>query len=90
MCEECAKVDEMIGRKFGKLTVLEREKNSKDGRIRYLCECECGNRKTIRKDHLLYSGTKSCGKCNEIKPGKKFGLLTVIKKSDKKDRYRNS
>ena len=28
--------------------------------------------------------TKSCGKCWGPKPGEKFGLLTVIKKSDKK------
>lgn len=86
MCEKCAKVDEMIGKKFGKLTVLERVENSSGRQKRYLCECKCGNRKIIIKSSLVHGRTKSCGKCNEIKPGAKFGLLTVIKKSDKKDK----
>lgn len=84
MCKKCIEIDEMIGKKFGKLTVLERVENNKNREKRYLCECECGNRKIITKNNLLHNHTKSCGRCKEPKPGNKFGLLTVIKKSDKK------
>ena len=80
MCEKCVKVDEMIGQTFGKLTVLERAKNSSSQEKRYLCECKCGNRKIIRKSSLVYGRTKSCGKCKEPKPGDEFGSLTVVKK----------
>lgn len=37
------KPDELIGKTFGKLTVVERLENSKDRRKVYRCKCECGN-----------------------------------------------
>ena len=90
MCEKCTKVDEMIGQKFGKLTVLERAENSKYRAKQYLCECECGNRTIVRKSNLIHSFSESCGRCKEPKPNDKFGHLTVIKKSDKKDNHGNT
>jgi len=46
----------IIGKKYGRLTVIE------EISPRYcLCECECGNEKTVRRDHLLSGATKSCG-----------------------------
>ena len=53
-----------VGNKYGKLTVLKREKNNKFGTTRWLCQCECGNR-TITNGLTLRSGqTKSCGCLN--------------------------
>lgn len=46
----------MIGNKYNKLTVLEKI----DSRY-YKCQCDCGNIKKIRKDHILNNKTKSCG-----------------------------
>jgi hypothetical protein len=52
----------MIGNKYGKLTVLKLdEEKSKNGRKYYLCECECGNIKSVRSDCLTSGNTKSCG-----------------------------
>ncbi|MDQ0414571.1 hypothetical protein [Mesobacillus stamsii] len=60
---------------------------------RYLCQCDCGNTITARMESLRSGNTKSCG-C--IKPenvskanlndltGKRFGKLTVIKRSQEK------
>lgn len=51
---------DLIGKKFGSLTVIERC-GSKNNRAMWLCKCECGNQ-TIVDTHSLTSGnTKSCG-----------------------------
>lgn len=53
------------GQKFGKLTVLEFHsyaiKNNKDPR--WLCQCECGNTKSVRIRCLKKGTTKTCGLC---------------------------
>jgi hypothetical protein len=51
----------MIGIKFGRLTVLEQVPQEKYDYKRYVCECQCGNRKTVRMDALKSGRTKSCG-----------------------------
>lgn len=57
------KADNLIGYKFGKLTVIKRGENSKTGKCRWICKCDCG--KTKKKPVLGYdlkSGrTRSCG-----------------------------
>lgn len=54
----------MIGQLFGKLIVIERgvTKNS-DGTLKWLCQCDCGNKKEIARSNLvkLKNSTKSCG-----------------------------
>lgn len=49
----------IIGKKFGKLTVLEYIGNSM-----YKCKCDCGNEKIIRRDSLTTGNTSSCGCIN--------------------------
>lgn len=49
-----------IGDKFTRWTVLENRGIIK-GRTCFRCECECGNIKTVRSDHLRSGRTKSCG-----------------------------
>lgn len=50
---------DLTGRKFGKLTVLERV-GSNRGRAIWLCKCECDVKKVISTDRLM-QGTQSCG-----------------------------
>lgn len=57
--QETHKID-MIGEKFGKLTVLE-EVPKQGRRIRYKCRCECGNITTVIGEDLRSGHTKSCG-----------------------------
>ena len=74
--------DNLIGKKFNKLTVL---KKSEKPRF-YICQCECGKIKEVRKDHLISGNIKSCGCLRKTKPfklrrdltGQKFGKLTVL------------
>lgn len=61
------------GQKFGRLKVIKRIlPNDKWNDTRWLCECECGNKKIITK-HSLNKGTKSCG-CIRIEKISTHGL----------------
>ena len=52
----------MIGKTFGKLTVLEEvAERTKDRRIQYRCSCECGGKSTNTGKSLRTGQTKSCG-----------------------------
>jgi len=50
-----------IGQKFGRLTIIKREKNNIHRASMWLCRCDCGN-EIITRGRALRSGqTKSCG-----------------------------
>lgn len=57
------KLNNLIGKRFGKLIVIERapSKRQKCGKLTtyWLCKCDCGNTKIIRHDRL--KGLKNCG-----------------------------
>jgi hypothetical protein len=53
-------VSDLVGLKFGRLTVLSRAPNGKSG-IRWLCRCECGALKDVSTQSLKYGHTQSCG-----------------------------
>lgn len=51
----------MLGARFGKLFVKSQlEQRSKDRRLQFLCQCDCGNETTV-SGTLLRRGTQSCG-----------------------------
>ena len=50
----------LISNKYNFLTVLERDYSRKNHTY-YLCKCDCGTVKSIRKDDLIHNATKSCG-----------------------------
>lgn len=54
---------DLVGQKFGKLTVMERATNSKTGEIRWLCKCDCGSPKprTVFGISLKNGTSTSCG-----------------------------
>jgi len=53
----------LIGKKFGKLTVLKEEVVFKSGknRVYSTCKCECGGEKTCERYGLMNGSTTSCG-----------------------------
>lgn len=67
---------QVLGKKFGKLTVIKRVNSQ--GSSRYLCRCDCGNEIIVRSSYLLTGGRKSCG-CLRSETSKK--LMESIKKS---------
>ena len=52
---------ELIGKRFGRLLVLSRDANSKQGFSRWLCKCDCGNSTVVTGTCLTQLKTKSCG-----------------------------
>lgn len=66
-------IPEMIGKKFGRFTILKRVKNATGSRrSRWLCLCECGNNHITTGELLRNGGSKSCG-CLKIEAGYKKG-----------------
>jgi hypothetical protein len=53
----------LVGKKFGKLTVLKEEVILKSGknRVYATCKCECGGEKTCERYGLMNGSTTSCG-----------------------------
>ena len=52
---------DLTNQQFGRLTVIKRVENSKQGRTRWLCKCTCG-KEIITTGYILSSGqSKSCG-----------------------------
>lgn len=86
------KAVDLIGRKFGRLTVIERAEN-RGKYVAWKCLCDCGNEKVATAYSLTRGSTLSCGclqRENAIKrnkehityqdlSGKRFGRLTALK-----------
>lgn len=89
-----------IGMRFGRLTVLEKATDyiePKTGRHkeRWLCQCECGNRKVIMGNSLTKNKypTRSCGCLRsdiEDLSGLAFGRLTVLSRAKNKENGRTA
>lgn len=56
-----ARLIDLTGRQFGRLTVIHRDHDKQTRSVYWICVCECGNRISVRASHLSDGGTKSCG-----------------------------
>lgn len=56
-----ARLNDLTGKKFDRLRVIERMENASDGHAQWLCECRCGNRIVITSQSLVCNKTRSCG-----------------------------
>ena len=82
---------DITGQKFGRLTVLHRDESKPKGhgkKVYWICQCDCGNIKSIIGDNLKRGAVVSCGcyhkeKMREILfkdlSNQTFGFLTAIK-----------
>ncbi|HJA65414.1 MAG TPA: transcriptional regulator [Candidatus Mediterraneibacter cottocaccae] len=84
--------EDLRGRRFGELTVLERAEN-RNGRTCWLCRCSCGREKIVPAHDLKAEKTRSCG-APEHKAqrrsidlrGRTFGRLTALYPTTRRDR----
>lgn len=70
-----SKLIDLTGRKFGKLTVIERDGRDEKGNITWKCKCDCGNICTVPGVILRRRSKKSCG-CKWMEPGNKTHGMT--------------
>lgn len=78
----------MIGKKFGKLTIIaERKERNRHGQLVYKCQCDCGNVINAIGFSLRYGHTKSCGCLKGEKHGKSYTRLYHIFKGMKERCY---
>ena len=69
----------LIGKKFGRLTVLEYGGNDGQNSI-WRCRCDCGNEITLRDCKLVTGHTKSCGCLQREKAKKRMETNNPMKK----------
>lgn len=70
----------LIYGKYGKLTVLSKNKRESSRRSFWDCVCDCGKRTIVRGSHLTSGAITSCGCKKEIvdEIGKRYGGLIVV------------
>lgn len=89
---------DMIGQRFGRLTVVAMSNERKTGHILWKCLCDCGNTVLAAKSDLKNGTTQSCGCLQkdtmkeqghksvlDLK-GQRFGRLTVIQLTEERIR----
>lgn len=94
-CVTSNKINDLTGQKFYKLKVLCLDTSDYDKihGYKWICKCDCGNEISVYSGRLSSGQTKSCGclkkatKENktpypEVHVGDKFGMLTVLSKSN--------
>ena len=52
---------DLTGKRFYKLTVLERTNKTSNGSVIWLCRCDCGKLVEVSSRNLLHDNTHSCG-----------------------------
>lgn len=72
----------MIGRRFGRLTVIEQAEHKSGEQYRYVCKCDCGNLVTVPGYSLRSGNTTSCG-CYAREVRREIGLSSKGRKSSK-------
>jgi len=88
--------EELTGRRFGMLTVLERRPPAGHGRaVSWLCQCDCGNELEAETTDLLEGRMTGCG-CKKPKghpftdvTGQRFHRLTALYPLNERDRKGN-
>lgn len=60
-CLDDSVKDDIVGKRFGRLVVVEKVGTDKWRRLHVLCKCDCGNEKLVFASNLRQGQTKSCG-----------------------------
>ena len=83
--------DDLTGRRFGMLTVLERLPEREDRYACYRCRCDCGSELRVNARRLLRGTVRGCPECCEPRgretldlTGQTYGSLTVLSLSNER------
>jgi len=92
--DTCGIID-LVGQRFGRLTVQKITNMRKNNTVVWECLCDCGKIAYIQGSNLRKGSTKSCGCYRWYKhfidlTGQKIGRLTVLKMCDSKIHHENA
>lgn len=86
------KTSNLIGRRFGRLTVLAQAEGSEDHYRLWRCRCDCGNEILVNTKRLTQGIVTHCGCAEELTlrrgrhaedlTGRRFGMLTVLHRTE--------
>jgi hypothetical protein len=65
------KLNDLTGKRFGRLEVLGRATNDKSGNRMWLCRCDCGEETTVYGVHISRGKSLSCGCLQREETGKR-------------------
>ena len=96
----CLKRKDIIGQKFGKLTVIAATNERKHHSVVWKCRCDCGNITYATTEGLRVGDNTTCGCSNKAREkfantykvdftNKKFGKLTVLGPTDMRTEHGN-
>lgn len=54
-------VVDLCGKTFGRLSVIMKDDSNTTKRVKWICNCSCGNVISVRSGSLRSGNTKSCG-----------------------------
>jgi hypothetical protein len=67
-----AKWQESVGKRYGRLVVIDRAGLTTDNHVKVLCRCDCGQTKVLTLQEIRRGNTKSCGCYMKEEAGKRF------------------
>lgn len=93
------RIKNMLGKKFGLLTVIKyiEKERATDGSLLYQCQCDCGNLIIVSGTKLRAGKKISCGCIKkksgnhtnlDLQIGSKFNRITILEKTTKRDSNR--
>ena len=70
---------DMIGKRFGLLTILKKVVNSSNGKSQWLTQCDCGKTKIVSNDYLHGSPLPSCGCAHSLTKHPLYDIWKAMK-----------
>lgn len=84
----CIKINDLTGKRFGRLTVLRKSQRKSSGQYYWVCQCDCGKIKEIIHSSLTQGTALSCGCLLRESVSKKQQEFAALKTNP--DRIRHS
>lgn len=70
----CLRINDLTGKRYGKLLVSKRLHTNEHGETWYLCTCDCGNEVKVSQSNLVKGHSYSCGKYGCKKTNRTHGM----------------
>lgn len=81
----CIRAIDLTGQHFGRLTAVRKTDERRGTSVVWECKCDCGNTTYVTGANLRRGNVTSCGCTRSIDlTGQHFGLLTAVRKTDKR------